>query len=331
MAIKVAINGFGRIGRALARLISKRDDIKLVAVNDLASLDMALYLLKYDSVHGNFLDAYKIDEDSLKIGNDIVKYTSIKDPNELDFAKIGADVVFECTGLFLTSNEVEHHTKKGVKKVIISAVAKDDTPTFVLGVNHQNYNGEDIISNGSCTTNCLAPIAKVLDDNFGIEKGLMTTIHSYTNGQNLLDSNHIDTRRSRAAAQNLIPTTTNAAKGIYKVLPRLKGKLHGQSVRVPVADVSMMDLDVVLKRNTSKEEIDDVINKAYLKELNGIISIDFDKRVSSDFLGSPYSSIIANDLTQVIGGNLVKIMAWYDNEYGYSNRLLDMAEFILKG
>ncbi len=331
MAIKVAINGFGRIGRALARLISKRDDIKLVAINDLASLDMALYLLRYDSVHGNFLGACKIDNDSIKIGNDIVKYTSIKDPNELDFSKIGADVVFECTGLFLTTAEVEHHIQKGVKKVIISAVAKDETPTFVLGVNHKNYKGEDIISNGSCTTNCLAPIAKVLDDNFGIEKGLMTTIHSYTNGQNLLDSNHIDTRRSRAAAQNLIPTTTNAAKGIYKVLPNLKEKLHGQSVRVPVADVSMMDLDVVLKRNTTKEEISDVLNKACLKELNGIISIDFDKRVSSDFLGSPYSAIVANDLTQVIGGNLIKIMAWYDNEYGYSNRLLDMAKFILRG
>ena len=330
MALRIAINGFGRIGRMVTRVIQKYKDVKLVAINDLATIDMAVYLLKYDSVHKNFpLPVEKKDNSNIQIGEDIVRYTSISNSKELDFGEVKADVVLECSGVFLTSSEVSHHLDRGVKKVIISAVAKDNTPTFVLGVNEDSYNGEKIISNGSCTTNCLAPIAKLLDTHYGIEKGLMTTIHSYTNGQNLLDSKHpSDLRRSRAAAQNLIPTTTNAAKGIYKVLPSLKGKLHGQSVRVPVADVSMMDLTLVLSGNTDEYEINELLNKASQNELNGIILVDKDKRVSSDFLTSSYSSIIATDLTQVIGGNLVKIMAWYDNESGYSNRLVEMAKYI---
>jgi glyceraldehyde 3-phosphate dehydrogenase len=332
MSLKVAINGFGRIGRMVTRVLQNHDDIDLVAINDLASIDMAIYLLKYDSVHGSFpTDVKKISDTKIKIGKDTIRYTSIADPKELDFGEVGADLVLECSGVFLTSDEVSHHLQKGVKKVIISAVAKDDTPTFVLGVNEDSYNGESIISNGSCTTNCLAPIAKLIDQNFGIEKGLMTTIHSYTNGQNLLDSKHdSDLRRARAAAENIIPTTTNAAKGIYKVLPDLKGKLHGQSLRVPVADVSMMDLTLVLRSNTNEDEINEILNKASQNELNGIITIDKEKRVSSDFLTSPFSSIIASDLTQVIGDNLVKIMAWYDNESGYSNRLVEMAKYISK-
>jgi glyceraldehyde 3-phosphate dehydrogenase len=332
MALKIAINGFGRIGRVVTRLIATMQDVELVAINDLADIEMALYLLRYDSVHGRFPFETSIkDSTTLEINGKEVLYLQQSNPQKLDFGVVGADVVLECTGMFLTTNEVKHHLEKGVKKVIISAVAKDETPTFVLGVNHELYSGENIISNGSCTTNCLAPIAKLLDTNYGIEKGLMTTIHSYTNGQNLLDVKHpSDLRRSRAAAQNMIPTTTNAAKGIYKVLPDLKGKLHGQSVRVPVPDVSIMDLTVVLERNTTPKELELLFNKASQNELNGIILVDNDKRVSSDFLGCPFSSVVPSDLIQVIGENLVKIMAWYDNESGYSNRLIEMAKYITK-
>ncbi len=315
----------------VTRLVADMPDIEIVAINDLASIDMALYLLKYDSVHGNFEhEASVIDQTHLRIADDEVVYCSEPDPKKLDFGALGADVVLECTGLFLTTQEVSHHLRKGVKKVIISAVAKDDTPTYVLGVNETNYDGQSVISNGSCTTNCLAPLAKLLDETFGIEKGLMTTIHSYTNGQNLLDVKHeSDFRRSRAAACNIIPTTTHAAQGIYKVLPNLKGKLHGQSVRVPVADVSMMDLTLHMKKDISLQEVDFLLDKASRNELAGIISLDKTKRVSSDFLGSPFSSIVASDLTQIIGGDMLKIMAWYDNECGYSNRLVEMARYIL--
>jgi len=328
MALRIAINGFGRIGRYVARLIAARDDIELVAVNDLATIEMAHYLFCYDSVHGSFDgECLVVDPQTLQINGQKISYSSYANPDEVNFGDV--DVVIESTGLFLTSNEVKHHLAKGAKRVIISAVAKDETPTFVLGVNEQNYQEEQIISNGSCTTNCLAPLAKILDEAFGIEKGLMTTIHSYTNGQNLLDSKHPnDLRRSRAAACNMIPTTTNAAKGIYKVLPLLKGKLHGQSVRVPVADVSIMDLTLVLERNISLKEVETLLTKASQNELNGIIMVDNDKRVSSDFLGCSYSSVVASDLIQIMDGNLLKIMAWYDNESGYSNRLLDMAKFI---
>ncbi len=330
--LKIAINGFGRIGRMVTRVIAKTQGVELVALNDVTPIDMALHLLKYDSVHGAFeFEAFQKDETTLFIAGMDVAYLNESDPQKLDFAQYGADVVLECTGLFLSTREVAHHIEKGCKRVIISAVAKDDTPTFVLGVNAHKYAGEAVISNGSCTTNCLAPIAKTLHNAFGIEKGLMTTIHSYTNGQNLLDSKHpSDIRRSRAAAVNLIPTTTNAAKGIYKVLPQLKGKLHGQSVRVPVADVSMMDLNVVLREKVDTKRINETLIKASQNELYGIIAIDEEKRVSSDFYGSPYSSIVAVDLTQAIEGDLIKIMAWYDNESGYSNRLVEMARYIMK-
>lgn len=330
--MKIAINGFGRIGRMVARIAAGMSDVEIVAINDLASIDTALYLLRYDSIHGAFEHEAKIvAKDRLQIAKNKVCYFSQSDPNKLDFGACGADVVFECSGMFLTSSAVSHHVEKGVKKVIISAVAKDDTPTFVLGVNEQDYDGEAIISNGSCTTNCLAPIAKTIDKAFGIEKGLMTTIHSYTNGQNLLDVKHNgDFRRARAAACNIIPTTTHAAQGIYKVLPNLKNKLDGQSVRVPVADVSMMDLTLHLRNKTTSDEVEFLLDKASQNELNGIISLDFEKRVSSDFLGSAYSATVATDLIQVIGGNMLKIMAWYDNECGYSYRLVEMARYILK-
>ncbi len=327
MALKVAINGFGRIGRCAARIIAKRDDIELVAVNDTAKREMTEYLLKYDSVHGFFDGEVKIlEDDYMQIGKDKVKFFSDRDPKNLKFADYGAEVVLECTGAFLTQEKSKVYIENGVKKVVFSAPAKDDTPTFVIGVNEDKYAGEPIISNASCTTNCLAPITKIIDDVFGIEKGLMTTIHSYTNDQKILDVKHKkDPRRARAAAINMIPTTTGAAKAIGLVMPNLKGKMHGQSVRVPTADVSMVDLNVILKKKTTIEEVNKVFEEKAKNEYKGLILVDYDKRVSQDFVGSSYSSIIAADLTQVIEEDMLKVMAWYDNEWGYTCRLVDMA------
>ena len=326
MAVKVAINGFGRIGRSSARIIANRDDVELVAINDSGSAEQLAYLLKYDSVHGRFDDVEVIDEKHLRIGKDTVTLFSDRNPANLDFASVGTEVVLECTGKFLTQEATQVHIDKGAKVVVMSAPAKDDTPTFVVGVNSDKYAGEKIISNASCTTNCLAPVAKVLLDKFGIEKGLMTTVHSYTNDQKILDvKHHKDTRRGRAAAINMIPTTTGAAKAIGKVIPSLLGKMHGQAVRVPTPNVSLVDLNVVVSKDTTKEEVNEALIQASKNELKDILAIDYDKCVSSDFTSSLYSSIVAIDLTQVIEGNMVKIMSWYDNEMGYSNRLVDMA------
>jgi len=333
MALKIAINGFGRIGRCVTRIASSRDDIEIVAINDLASIDMMAYLLKNDSVHGVFAsDVAVIDDDYLSIDSHKIRIFSQTTPEDLNFFECEADVVIESTGLFLTHKSVESHIEKGVKKVLISAPAQDEIiPTFVMGVNEKKYAGEKIVSNASCTTNCLAPVAKILDEIFGIEKGLMTTIHSYTNDQNLLDVKHErDIRRSRAAAVNMIPTSTGAAKAINRVMPQLEGKLHGQSVRVPTPDVSMMDLNVVVSKNTTEKEVKAVFNKMAENELQGILLIDKDKRVSQDFVGCNYSSVVAEDLIQVIGGNMIKVMSWYDNEWGYSSRLLDMSLHISK-
>ena len=332
MALKVAINGFGRIGRSVARIIANRDDVELVAINDTASLDVMKQLLKYDSVHGIFnKDVNIIDENYLQIGDKKVRVFSDREPKNLDFANYGAEIVLECTGVFLTRDKAQIHIDNGIKKVIFSAPAKDDTPTFVLGVNEEKYNGENIISNASCTTNCLGPIAKLLDDAFKIEKGLMTTIHSYTNDQNILDVKHKkDMRRARAAAVNMIPTTTGAAKAIGLVLPHLKGKLHGQSVRVPTPNVSMVDLNVLVKKDTTKEEINQLFLEKSQNELKNLIECDNEYRVSQDFQTNPHSSIVALDLTQAICGNMIKVMAWYDNEWGYSNRLVEMALYINK-
>jgi glyceraldehyde 3-phosphate dehydrogenase len=330
MALKVAINGFGRIGRSVARIIANRSDVELVAINDLTEPEMIKYLLDNDSVHGNFGIKTEILEDSyLRIGETKVKIFSDKDPENVHFGKEGAEVVLECTGVFLTKEKAKVHLRDGVKKVVFSAPAKDDTDTFVIGVNSEEYAGQDIVSNASCTTNCLAPVAKVIDDAFGIEKGLMTTIHSYTNDQNILDVKHRkDRRRARAAAVNMIPTTTGAAKAIGLVLPQLVGKMHGQSVRVPTPNVSMVDLNVVVKKNTSKEEVNRILREKADGELQGVIAIDTEMRVSEDFVGNSNSSIVAEDLTQVVDGNMVKVMAWYDNEWGYSSRLVDMALFV---
>ena len=326
MKLKVAINGFGRIGRVVTRIVSKRDDLELVAINIAADPKMAEYILRYDSVHGYFDAHLEDDGKRMKIGNQSVLLSNTKDINEIDFN--GADVVIECTGAFLTTEKAKDYLKY-VKKVVMSAPAKDDTPMYVIGVNHTEYKGERIISNASCTTNCLAPIAKVLHKEFGIESGLMTTIHSYTNDQNILDNKHKkDLRRARAAALNMIPTTTGAARAVGKVLPELNGKLNGFAVRVPTPDVSVVDLTVSLAKSVSVESINQAFENAAKGEFKGLILVDNDKCVSSDFIGSTYSSIFVPDTTQVIDGKLAKVLAWYDNEWGYSSRLVDMATYI---
>jgi glyceraldehyde 3-phosphate dehydrogenase len=333
MALKIAINGFGRIGRCVARIAAQRDDVEIVAINDMASMDMMLYLLKNDSVHGTFSsNVEQVDDEKISIDGKEIRIFSDRDPKNLKFADCGADMVLESTGVFLTQESAQVHIDNGVEKVLFSAPSKDtDTDTFVMGVNEELYAGQKIVSNASCTTNCLGPVARVLDDAFGIEKGLMTTIHSYTNDQNILDVKHLkDKRRARAGAINMIPTTTGAAKAISLVMPQLKGKLHGQSVRVPTPDVSMVDLNVVVGKQTTKEEVTKIFNEAADTRLKGLLLMDKEMRVSQDFVGSSYSSIVAEDLTQVIGGDMIKIMAWYDNEWGYSMRLIDMALHISK-
>ena len=328
MEIRLAINGFGRIGRAVVRSACKRGDFAIAAINDLMSIEMMAYLLKHDSVHGTFDEEVRIiDEKTLQIGKHRVVVSHHDSPSAIEAPDV--DVAIEATGKFLRSDLAAGH-RRYAKKVIISAPAVDDTPTFVYGVNHTDYAGEPIISNASCTTNCLAPIAKLVDERYSIQKGLMTTVHSYTIDQNLLDSDHKrEIRRARAAAVNLVPTTTGAARAIFKVLPSLKGKLDGRSVRVPVADVSLMDLDLVLDREVTKEELVALFKEAAATSLRGILAVDEEYRVSSDFLGSSYSSIVAADLIQSLG-TMVKIMSWYDNEWGYANRLLDMAKYITK-
>ncbi|AJC91995.1 glyceraldehyde 3-phosphate dehydrogenase A [Campylobacter subantarcticus LMG 24377] len=330
MAVKVAINGFGRIGRCVARIIMKRDDIELVAINDTTDIELTKYLFKYDTVHGVYDGSVENDGDDLIIDNKKIKVLKSRNVADLDFAKYGAQIVLECTGAHLTIEKCQGFLDHGVQKVIMSAPAKDKTPTYVLGVNAHEYKGESIISNASCTTNCLGPICRVLQDNFGIEKGLMTTIHAYTNGQSIIDAKARDKRRSRAAAQNIIPTSTGAAKAMKLVMPELDGKLHGQSMRVPVADVSTVDLTATLKKKVSKEEINEAFRIAAKSNLKGILLVDDEERVSSDFITCSYGAIVASDLTQVICDDFVKVVAWYDNEWGYSSRLVDMAVFIAK-
>ncbi len=328
MAVKAAINGTGRIGMIVAKIITSRDDIELVAINTTAKADMLEYLFKYDSVHTG-VNAKVLDEKTIEINGKKVAMFSTRDPEELDFGSAGAEVVVECTGVFLTTEKAQSYLKNGVKKVVMSAPAKDDTPTYVLNINTDAYKGEAIISNASCTTNCLAPICKVLDDAFGIENGLMTTIHSYTNDQNILDVKHSkDMRRARAAAVNMIPTTTGAAKAIGKVMPHLQGKLNGYAMRVPTPDVSVVDLTANLKKEVTKEEINAAFDAAAAGSFAGLIEIDNDKRVSSDFIGSSYSATYVPDMTSVVDGKTVKVLAWYDNEWGYSSRLVDMCVFV---
>ncbi|MGM0519256.1 MAG: type I glyceraldehyde-3-phosphate dehydrogenase [Campylobacterota bacterium] len=323
MAVKVAINGLGRIGRCVAKIVASRDDVELVAVNASGSEEMIQYNLKYDTVHGN--EDVTVKDGFVCIGNDKAKLLNQRDPAKLNFVDYGAEVVLECTGAFLTTQACQAYIDSGIKKVVMSAPAKDDTPTFVIGANEDKYAGEAIVSNASCTTNGLAPVAKVLDDAFGIEKGLMTTIHSYTSSQPILDAKHKkDPRKGRAGATNLTPASTGAAKAIGKVMPHLNGKLNGQAIRVPTANVSLVDLTVTLNKEVTLQEVTDAFKDASTNKLKGILGVDEEYRVSSDFIGEPLSTVVPLDTLQVIEGNMVKVLSWYDNEWGYSTRLVDM-------
>ncbi len=330
MAVKVAINGLGRIGRCVARIIADRDDVELVAVNASGAENIIEYGLKYDSVHGKRLDV-SVKDGFVNIGNTRAKLFSERDPAKIAFAEVGAEVVLECTGAFLTQESVQSYIDNGIRKVLFSAPAKDNTPTFVIGANEENYAGEAIVSNASCTTNGLAPVAKVLDDAFGIEAGLMTTIHSYTSSQPILDGKHKkDPRKGRSGAVNIVPTTTGAAKAISKVLPNLAGKLNGQALRVPTPDVSMVDLTVTLSKNVTLDEVKEAFKQASEGSHKGILGVDEEYLVSQDFVGESRSSVVAMDTIQVVGNNMVKVLSWYDNEWGYSCRLVDMAVHISK-
>jgi glyceraldehyde 3-phosphate dehydrogenase len=330
MAIKVGINGFGRIGRNVVRAGLHNPNIEFVAANDLTDTKTLAHLLKYDSVLGVLPDEVKTESDAVLVGNKRIKIFATKDPAEIDWSSVGAQIIVESTGRFTDANDAKKHLRGSVKKVIISAPAKNEDITIVLGVNDNLYDAakHTIVSNASCTTNCLAPVVKVLHEKFGIEKGSMTTIHSYTNDQNVLDFPHKDLRRARAAALNMIPTTTGAAKAIGLVMPELKGKLDGYSMRVPTADVSVVDLVALLKRNTTAEEVNGALKEAAEGPLKGILAYTEDPVVSTDMLHNPNSSIVDSQLTKVLDGNLLKVVAWYDNEWGYSSRIVDLIEFM---
>ena len=324
MAVKIAINGLGRIGRCVARIVANREDVELVAVNASGSEEMIQYNLRYDTVHGPRQDI-KVEGGYIYIGNDKAKLLNEREPAKIDFATYGADVVLECTGAFLTMDSVQAYIDNGIKKVVMSAPANDNTPTFVLGANENTYAGEPIVSNASCTTNGLAPVVKVLDDAFGIEKGLMTTIHSYTSSQPILDGkDKKDPRKGRAGATNLTPSSTGAAKAIGKVMPHLNGKLNGQAIRVPTPNVSLVDLTVTLNKSVTAAEVIEEFKNASTGKLKGILGVDEEYRVSSDFNGETLSTVVPIDTIQVIGGNMVKVLSWYDNEWGYSTRLVEM-------
>ena len=333
MPVKVAINGFGRIGRNIVRAGLHRTDIEFVAVNDLTDTKTLAHLLKYDSVLGRLHEDVQLEADSITIGGKRLKVFAQRDPGELDWASVGAQIVVESTGHFTDATKAAKHLRGPVKKVIISAPATNEDITLVLGVNDKMYDPakHNIISNASCTTNCLAPLAKVLDDKFTILKGSMTTIHSYTNDQPILDFPHKDLRRARAAAINMIPTSTGAAKAIGLVMPHLKGKLDGYSMRVPTPDVSVVDLVALLGKNTTTEEVNAALKSAAAGALKGILDYTEDPVVSSDMLHNPNSSIVDAGLTKVLDGNLVKVVAWYDNEWGYSSRVVDLIALLAKG
>ena len=326
MSVKVGINGFGRIGRNVVRAALNNPEIEFVAVNDLTDTTTLAHLTKYDSVMGPLAETVRVDGDSIIIGDRKIKVFAVKDPAELDWTSVGAEIVVESTGRFTEAKDAGKHLRGSVKKVIISAPAKNEDVTIVMGVNDHVYDPakHHIISNASCTTNCLGPFAKVIHEKWGILKGSMTTIHSYTNDQNVLDFPHKDLRRARAAALNMIPTTTGAAKAIALVIPELKGKLDGYAMRVPTPDVSVVDLVVLLGKPATDKEINAALKEAAEGPLKGILAYTEDPVVSTDMLKNPNSSIIDGQLTKVLGGDLLKVVAWYDNEWGYSNRLVDL-------
>ncbi len=335
MSVKVAINGFGRIGRLVYRQALKHDEIDIVAVNDLTDPKMLAHLLKYDSVHGVFPGEVKVDGDKIVAGRDSFTVLSQPDPRQLPWKEMGVDIVIESTGFFRTREKAAYHIEAGAKKVLISAPAKGKDGvdlTVVYGVNSDLYDPKihDVISTASCTTNCLAPVAKVLNDSFGIETGIMTTIHAFTNDQRILDLPHSDMRRARAAAVNVIPTTTGAAAAVALVIPELKGKLDGMAVRVPVPDGSLIDLVCVLEKETTVEEVNKVMKEAAETSLVGVLQYTDEPIVSSDVVGNPYSSIFDSGITKMIGPKMLKVLSWYDNELGYSSRMVDMVILMVK-
>jgi glyceraldehyde 3-phosphate dehydrogenase len=332
MSIKIAINGFGRIGRVVFRAALKNPDIKVVAINDLTDAATMAHLLKYDSVHGKFDQEIIAEDNAITVDGQRIAYTAYKDPAQLPWQSMGVDIAMECTGLFRDKAGASKHLTAGARKVIISAPAKEPDATIVLGVNHTTYNPKEhhIISNASCTTNCLAPVAKVLMENFGIQNGLMTTIHSYTSDQRLLDTPHKDLRRARAATLSMIPTTTGAAKAVALVLPELAGKLNGLSIRVPTPNVSLVDVVVnIEKSGVTASDVNNALKEAARGELAGILEYNELPLVSSDFNGSAASSIVDAENTYVID-QMVKVLSWYDNESGYSHRMVDLANMIGK-
>ncbi|MFF8945068.1 type I glyceraldehyde-3-phosphate dehydrogenase [Streptomyces sp. NPDC014864] len=331
MTIRVGINGFGRIGRNYFRaLLEQGADIEIVAVNDLGDTATTAHLLKYDTILGRLTEEVSHTADTITVGGRTIKVLSERNPADIPWGELGVDIVIESTGIFTKKEDAEKHIAGGAKKVIISAPAKDEDVTIVMGVNHDQYDpaNHHVISNASCTTNCVAPMAKVLDENFGIVKGLMTTVHAYTNDQRILDFPHKDLRRARAAAENIIPTTTGAAKATALVLPQLKGKLDGMAMRVPVPTGSVTDLVIELGREVTKEEVNAAFQKAAEGELKGILEYTEDAIVSSDIVNAPASCTFDSSLTMVQEGKNVKVIGWYDNEWGYSNRLVDLTVFV---
>ena len=333
MTVKVAINGFGRIGRNILRAIveSGRTDIQVVAINDLGPVETNAHLLRFDSVHGRFPSEVTVDGDSIVVDGQKIRVTAIKNPAELPHKELGVDIALECTGIFTSREKASAHLQAGAKRVIVSAPADGADLTVVYGVNHDKLTKDHlVISNASCTTNCLAPVAKVLNDAVGIDKGFMTTIHSYTNDQPSLDQMHKDLYRARAAALSMIPTSTGAAKAVGLVLPELNGKLDGTSIRVPTPNVSVIDFKFVAKRATSKDEINDAIRRAADQQLMGVLGYTDQPNVSIDFNHDPHSSVFHLDQTKVMDATLVRVMSWYDNEWGFSNRMADTAVAMAK-
>lgn len=326
--MKVAINGFGRIGRAAAKIITEREGMELVAINDLTDVKTLAHLLKYDTCYRVWDHEVGFRDENLIIDGKKIHSYAEKDPSSLPWKELEIDLVLECTGHFLTTETCQAHISAGAKKVVMSAPPKDESPMYVMGVNADQYKGEAIVSNASCTTNCITPVMKVLEDNFGIEKSLMTTVHAYTADQNLVDGPHKDLRRARAAACNIVPTSTGAAKAAYKTIPTLKGKFEGLAIRVPNPVVSLSDITVVLKKKTTIEEINQAFESAEKGAMKGILSTTKEDLVSSDFTGMKFSTCVDLSLTQAIDGDLVKVIAWYDNEWGYSERLVDLADKI---
>ncbi|MEP7307259.1 MAG: type I glyceraldehyde-3-phosphate dehydrogenase [Acidobacteriota bacterium] len=332
MPVRIGINGFGRIGRNIMRAAMGDSNIDFVAVNDLTSAKTLAHLLKYDSVLGNLHGAVEAKADSISVDGDEFKVLSLRDPAQLPWKDLGVDIVFESTGLFTERDAAAKHIAAGAKKVVITAPAKGPDLTVVLGVNDEKYDPQKhhIISNASCTTNCLAPLAKVIHETCGIRKGWMTTIHSYTNDQNLLDLPHKDLRRARAAALSMIPTTTGAASAVGEVLPELKGKLDGFAMRVPTPNVSVVDLAAIVDKKTSADELNAALKEAAEGPLKGILQFSTDELVSIDFKGNPHSSIVDAPYTKVMDGDFVKVLSWYDNEWGYSNRCVDLLRLLVK-